>query len=154
MQGMTALEEDSPIAGNLKTAMMRGLQGAEAPAENDTVTYVTTKEELFAAVNDGKRYIEVREHLNLVKEEIIDTKGRQTMMNINMHTWSIRVRSSCLYSAGSAFFACIHSTASSTAIHARSDAAVVHATLFPTSVLRVASQARMSQISTLLKHQT
>jgi hypothetical protein len=72
--------------------MWRALQEAEIPAENETVTYVTTKDEFFAAVNDGKRHIEIREHLDLIDEGLVDTKGRLTMMNISMHTWSIRVR--------------------------------------------------------------
>jgi hypothetical protein len=96
MQGLVApAVYDS---SELKPAGLRALQRAVAPAGAEGVAYVTTPQELVDALSAGVRHIEITEHLDLTTlRNSFSYSGQDIMLNVSMHTWSIRVRSSPCY---------------------------------------------------------
>jgi hypothetical protein len=81
-------------SSELKPAGLRTLQRAAAPAEAEGVAYVATPEELAAALSIPARHIEITEHLDLTTlRNSFSYRGQDIMLNVSMHTWSIRVRS-------------------------------------------------------------
>jgi hypothetical protein len=73
-------------------AMLRALQEAVSAADKTQVTYVTTPEELQAALLAGARHIEITEHLDLTDFEPFNSAYQLVKLEVSALTWSIRVR--------------------------------------------------------------
>jgi hypothetical protein len=75
-------------------AFLRALQAAADAAGSADVTYVTTPESLNAAVVDGRRHIEITQHLDLttLASGNISTAAHLIKLLLGPSTWSIRVR--------------------------------------------------------------
>jgi hypothetical protein len=82
---------------NLQPSMQRALQEAAVTESKNEVAYVTTPEELLSALYARVRHIEIREHLDLATFiSSYDPFGNLVTMNIDVDTWSIKVRSGCI----------------------------------------------------------
>jgi hypothetical protein len=92
MQGMAVPAVHHP--SNLLPSMQRALQEAAVRERRNEVAYVTTPEELLSALYARVRHIEIREHLDLATYiSSYDPFGNLVTMNIDVNTWSIKVRS-------------------------------------------------------------
>jgi hypothetical protein len=76
-----------------KPPMLRALQQTATAAGSSQFAYVTTVEELRAALSAGVRHIEITEHLDLTPYEAAPKEFFKVKLTVNNSTWSIRVRS-------------------------------------------------------------
>jgi hypothetical protein len=115
---MQGAEQVLRYRGNLPLAMQRSLKQVADPAgaaNYEGVRYVTTPQELQAAVADGARHIQITDHLDLTTLEpsmILPNSFLPTILGISKSTLSIQVRSSPVLcqKVGRLCCACMHKT--------------------------------------------
>jgi hypothetical protein len=100
MQGVSA--QMRKCESKLNPCLLRTLQQAPDTSGIQQVAHVKTARDFQEALADGKRHIEIREHLDLTTIDMLATpiSGANYSflvgVNVTSSTFSIRVRSSCL----------------------------------------------------------
>jgi hypothetical protein len=74
--------------------MLRALQQTASGSGRSQFAYVTTVEELQAALSAGVRHVEITEHLDLTPYDTAFIEDVLIKLRVNNATWSIRVCSS------------------------------------------------------------